>query len=185
MAEVEFEPHDAVWEDRFARERHRVERVAGDEPLGVFHVGSTAIPDLPAKPTLDEVAVFADREAVRRARDALLADGFDRHRDDPDWVVLTRGVPVDGLEASTYGVCLHLRPLDHETWCDQVVFREYLRDDARARATYERAKRAAAAAHPDDVTAYTDAKESTILSLVDEAYDRGYGSALPEYAPVD
>lgn len=184
MADVEFESPDPVWDDRFARERDRVERVVDDGLLGVFHVGSTAIPDLPAKPTLDAVAVFEGREAVANARDALLADGFGRHRDDPDWVVVTREAGVEGTDREAYGVCLHLRPRDHETWCDQVVFGEYLREDVRARATYERAKHVAAETHPDDVTAYTEAKEPTILSLVDEAYDRGYGTRLPAFAPL-
>ncbi len=38
--------------------------------------------------------------------------------------------------------------------------------------------------HPDDVTAYTEATEPTILSLVDEAYDRGYGAGLLAFAPT-
>lgn len=54
----------------------------------------------------------------------------------------------------------------------------------RARATYERAKHVAAETHPDDVTADTEAKEPTILSLVDEAYDRGDGARLPAFAPL-
>lgn len=217
MASVEFVPHDPVWFDRFDRVRARVEDCLAAGLLDVFHVGSTAVPDLPAKPTLDAVAVFEDRAEMASGRDSLLADEFARHRDDPDWVVLTRSMSVadevlvderfpvdDGADgdaeagetrdadaespgsdpAGGYGVCLHLRPRDEGTWCDQIVLREFLRDDLRARATYERAKRRAAVANPNDVDAYVDAKEPTILSLVSAAYDRGYGDLLPEYAPA-
>lgn len=200
MAYVEFTPHDPVWFDRFDRERTRIETAVSDGLLGVFHIGSTAVPDLPAKPTLDAVAVFERREAMATGRDALIDTGYDVHRDDPDWVVVIRsgeGDDVDGDDDDStvgdgdcagidgYDVCLHLRPLDHRTWCDQLVFREFLRDDVRARATYDRTKHEAAEAHPNDVDAYTDAKEGSILSLVEAAYDRGYANRLPSYAPVD
>ncbi|PSP51022.1 hypothetical protein BRC60_03960 [Halobacteriales archaeon QH_1_68_42] len=50
------------------------------------------------------------------------------------------------------------------------------------RAEYERAKRAAVATHPEDVDAYTDAKESTIEELTERAYREGYGERLPAFA---
>lgn len=171
MTRVSLQSHEAVWSDRFVEERERIERTLSVD-CEVFHIGSTAIPDVPTKDTLDAVAVFGNTDVMQSARNALLDDGFGCHRDDPEWVVLTRS-------GSDYGVCLHLRPLSHPRWRDQVVFREYLRDDRRARARYERAKQAAAADHPDDVSAYTDAKEPVILTLTEEAYDCGYGERVP------
>lgn len=171
MSRVVLQNHEIPWAERFAIEREQVEATVPVE-CGVFHIGSTAIPDTPTKATLDVVAVVADREAMVAARDALLADDHGRHHDDPEWIVLTRS-------RAEYAVCLHLRPRAHPRWRDQVVFREYLRDEPRARARYERVKRDAAAAHGDDVSAYTDTKESIILTLTEEAHDRGYDDRLP------
>lgn len=188
MPYVQFEPHDPAWFDRFERVAARVETVLDAGLRNVYHVGSTAVPDLPAKPTLDAVAVFDDRSTMATGRDLLIDAGYEIHRDDPEWIVLVRSPDRDTAAApavaDSFDVCLHLRPFDHRAWCDQVVFREYLRDDVRARATYDRAKRAAAESHPDDVDAYVDAKEATIRSLVEEAYDRGYVEVLPRAAPV-
>lgn len=175
MAEVELEPHDPVWRDRFECERDRIGDAAADGLLGIFHIGSTAVPDLAAKPTLDALAVFEDYAAARATADALLADGYRLKRDDPDWIVLDR-------IGDEYPVVVHLRPRDADTWCNQLVFRELLREDSDARAEYERAKRTAAEEHSDDVDAYTDAKEPTILSLVERAYEEGYDDRLPEFA---
>lgn len=172
MAEVELEPHDPAWRERFECERDRILDVAGDELLGVFHVGSTAVPDLPAKPTLDVLAVFDGYESARSAGDALVDDGYEPERDRGDWVGLSRN-------ASDYAVYVHLRPRDDRTWREQVALRNLLRADLRARAEYERAKRRAVAAHPDDVDAYTDAKEATVLSLVEQARESGYADRLP------
>lgn len=174
MAEVVLEPHDPAWSDRFERERDRIRDAAGD-PLGVFHIGSTAVPNLAAKPALDALAVFEGYDPARETADALLADGYRLKRDDPDWIVLDR-------IGEEYSVVVHLRPRDADAWRDQFVFRELLREHPDARAEYERAKRTAAAEHPDDVDAYTDAKEPTILSLVERAYEEGYADRLPEFA---
>lgn len=174
MADVEIEPHDPVWSERFETERDRIRDAAPDGLLGVFHIGSTAVPDLAAKPVLDVLAVFAGYDPARETAEALVADGYDLRRDESDWVRLNRD---DG----EYPVVVHFRPREADTWRDQVVFREFLREDPGARAEYERAKREAAAEHPDDVHAYTDAKEATILSLTDRAYEEGDAEWLPDF----
>jgi len=171
---IELEPYDPAWVDRFERERERVRAVAPEGLLGVFHIGSTAVPDLAAKAAIDVLAVYTDDSATHEAAQALAADGCVRKRDDPDWQVLNRFADAT--------VVLHLRPRGADTWRDQLVFRELLRDSPRARAEYERAKRAAAATHPEDVDAYSDAKESTIEKLTARAYERGYGDRLPGFA---
>ena len=121
MTYVTLHPHDPVWFDRFEREREHIGATVRDM-LDVFHIGSTAIPGLPSKTTLDAVAVFEDAETMATARDALYDDGFGPHRDDPDWIVVARS-------GGEYDVCLHLRPRKHDTWCGQIVFREYLREN--------------------------------------------------------
>lgn len=175
---IQLKSHDRAraerWAARFEAERERTRTVAPDELLGVRHIGSTAVPELAAKPVVDVLAVYADKSAMRAAARALAADGCVRKRDDPDWQVLNR--------SDEETVVLHLRPRAADTWRDQLVFRELLRDSARARAAYERAERAAAAAHPGDVDAYTGAKESTIEELTERAYRDGYDERLPEFA---
>ena len=175
---VELESRDPAraerWAARFEAERDRIQTVAPDGLLGVWHIGSTAVPELAAKPVIDVLAVYVDESSMRAAARALAADGCVRKRDDPDWQVLNR--PDEET------VVLHLRPRAADTWRDQLVFRELLRDSARARAEYERAKRAAVAAHPGDVDAYTDAKESTIEELTERAYGEEYDERLPAFA---
>lgn len=171
---IELEPYDPAWADRFERERERVRETESGGLLGVYHIGSTAVPDLAAKAAIDVLAVYTDETTMRDAARALVDESYVRKRDDPDWQVLNR------FDDAT--VVLHLRPRGADTWRDQLVFRELLRDSPRARAEYERAKREAAAAHPEDVDAYTDAKESTIEELTARAYELGYDEYLPEFA---
>lgn len=166
---------DPVWPGRFEDERERIRDAAGNGLLGVFHVGSTAIPDLAAKPALDVLAVFAGYEPARATADELVEVGYELGRDDPEFVQLTRW-------GDEFPVFLQARPRDAEGWRDQLVFREYLRETPEARREYERVKRDAAATHPDDPTAYTDAKREVVDSLTERAYDRGCAEGLPAFA---
>ncbi len=166
---------DPAWHDRFVQVRDRIRDAAGAELLGVYHVGSTAVEGLPAKPVVDVVAVFEEYDAARGVADALVAAGYDRQRDDPDWIVCSR------TDADEESVVVHLQPRSAETWREQLIFREFLRDDPEACAEYEAAKRAAVADHPDDVSAYTAAKNETIRSLVAQAREEGYDQRLPEF----
>lgn len=166
---------DPAWRERFVQVRDRIRDAAGERLLGVYHVGSTAVEELPAKPVVDVVAVFEEYDAAREVADALVAAGYDRQRDDPDWLVCSR------TDADEESVVVHLQPRTAETWREQLIFREFLRDDPEARAEYEEAKRAAVAEHPDDVGAYTAAKNETIRSLVAQARDEGYDERLPEF----
>lgn len=173
MSEIRLVDHDPAWRERFASERDRIRTASGEGLLGVFHVGSTAVEDLAAKPVVDVLAVYEDYDAASAAADALAEWGYDRRRDDPDWLVLSR--------TEVEPVVIHLRPRAADAWRGHLVFREFLRENPDARAEYERAKREAAAEHPDDVAAYTDAKNEKIRSLEDRAYEEGYGECVPAF----
>lgn len=175
MGWIELQPHDPAWREHFESERDRIREIESDELLGTFHVGSTSVPGLVAKPSIDILSVYSSESAVHDAKESF-PDEYRVHRDESDRVVLIS----DGEELS---FTVHLRPREAEDWRDQLVFRELLRDDPRARAKYEGAKRTAASEYPDDGKAYTSAKEPIIRSLTERAYEDGYDERLPDFAP--
>jgi hypothetical protein len=62
-------PHDPEWAGRFEREAAAIRNALGDVLVWIEHVGSTAVPDLPAKPIIDiQVSVrdIEEREAFVR-----------------------------------------------------------------------------------------------------------------------
>lgn len=171
---ITLEP-DPVWTERYETERERIREAAGDGLRGVFHVGSTAIPDLPGKPALDVIAVFQNEASMRAAGEALEARGYDREGDGADCRVV-----VDWREDHAVFAKLHVR--DDERVRNQLAFREFLRDSPEARREYERVKREAARAHPEDPEAYTRAKTEVVQSLLERAREQGYADQLPESA---
>jgi GrpB-like predicted nucleotidyltransferase (UPF0157 family) len=87
--EIALEP-DPVWTDHYKEERERIRDVSDEQLLGVFHVGSTAIPDLPGKSALDVIAVFADYESMRAAADTLTDKDYELGHDESDCIVVIR-----------------------------------------------------------------------------------------------
>jgi dephospho-CoA kinase len=132
----------------------------------VAHIGSTAVPGLPAKDVIDlqlGVASLADADAIR---DALEDAGFPRHpridRDNPK----PPGSPVwpkrlHGSADPGRVVNLHIRAVGSPGWRYALLFRDWLRADPDAREEYLRVKRDAAARYAGDPDAarYVDVKE--------------------------
>lgn len=164
---------DPHWPERFEAERERLRDVAGEGLLGVFHVGSTAVRDVPGKPALDVIAVYDDETAVEAAVGRLTED--DRYEREPDTTVVVR------WEADWAVFCkAHAR--DDETVRNQLLFREYLRENPEARREYARVKREAAEEHPDDLESYTRAKWDVVSSILERAREGGYEERLPAFA---
>jgi GrpB-like predicted nucleotidyltransferase (UPF0157 family) len=57
--------HDPSWPALFASECETLHRALGDHVADVQHVGSTAVPDLPAKPILDIAIAIRTLDIIR------------------------------------------------------------------------------------------------------------------------
>ena len=87
---VEYNP---AWPSEFVRLRDRAQAALGDVAVAIEHVGSTAVPGLPAKDLIDMVVVVESDEDVDEAIARLAAIGY-----------RARGnLGVEGREGSTRG----------------------------------------------------------------------------------
>lgn len=147
-------PHPE-WPAQAARLAARVAAAAGERGRGVAHIGSTAVPGLPAKDVIDlqlGVDAMAEADALR---DALAGAGFpvrpDVTGDDPErpgsarWPQRLHGSADPGRI-----VHLHVRPVGSPGWRYALLFRDWLRTDAAAREEYLSIKRAAEARYGGD-----------------------------------
>jgi dephospho-CoA kinase len=146
---------DPAWAAEAARLRARVAAAAGERGRGVAHIGSTAVPGLPAKDVIDlqlGVASLADADAIR---DALQNAGFpwrpgvDHDNPEPPgaapWPNRFHGSADPGRP-----VHLHVREIGSPGWRDALLFRDWLRADPVARDEYLALKREAAARDATD-----------------------------------
>lgn len=69
-------PHDPAWASAFFEARGTIANVLGKDALGIHHVGSTAIPDILAKPVIDILIEATSLDALDRAHAAFGRAGF-------------------------------------------------------------------------------------------------------------
>ncbi|KQL57023.1 MULTISPECIES: GrpB family protein [Bacillaceae] len=53
MRKLEFKPYCKDWKQQYESEKKKIENVLGDRILAIHHIGSTSIPEMFAKPTID------------------------------------------------------------------------------------------------------------------------------------
>ena len=158
---IKLVPYDASWPARAANEIALVEDAIDPWLAGsVEHVGSTAVPGVEAKPTIDLMAPVHDFQEARASFTPLAEIGYVNgdHRPFLHW--FCKPSPA----VRTYH--LFLLDLEHSEWRARLSFRDRLRSDPEAAACYVVLKRDLAARFPDDREAYTEGKADFISELV-------------------
>lgn len=165
---VRLEAHDPAWAPRAREYAAKVAGLfAGHLTSEVLHVGSTAVPGLPAKPIVDLQALTAEPDtAVASVGSAAVATGWmpvPRELDRRPWRRLLVRVDATARHRLAH---LNLMPPGQERWDAQLRFRDRLRADPDLRAEYAALKERSAADHPDDREAYTRAEEAFVRRAV-------------------
>ncbi|MCU0803180.1 MAG: GrpB family protein [Rhodobacteraceae bacterium] len=124
QATLALAPYDPRWAEAFAAEVFLIRAALPDINFEIEHIGSTAVPGLPAKPILD-IAMSADANHVPRIAEALVGLGY-----------IDRGIRSGRLfirlqngDVRTHN--LHLYEAGDPDCRDQVAFREALRADPK------------------------------------------------------
>ena len=176
---VEVVEPDPTWPAQAERLLARAAHALGGRARRLDHVGSTAVPGLPAKDCLDLQVVVDDLAVADDARDALQDAGF-----------VFGAVTEDNLSAGgtwpkrlhvscdpARQVHLHVREAASPAVAEQLAFRDHLRAHPQAREDYAAQKRAAvlvaAGAPPGDAAydAYLDAKTAWVSATLRQAVD--------------
>lgn len=171
---VEVNEWDPTWEERASELISDLDRrLAPWLEGGVEHVGSTAVPGLPAKAVIDLMAPVASLAEARRADGVLAEAGWHLVPLELDQRPWRRMYVLP--EADRRVAHLHLVEPEHRRWRDTIVFRDQLRQHPDIAQQYAQAKRAAAQAHRDDREAYTEAKSTFVQRVVQAQDERSEG----------
>ncbi|HEX6488757.1 MAG TPA: GrpB family protein [Candidatus Dormibacteraeota bacterium] len=155
--------YDPGWPARFEGWRDRIVRALGPTALRVEHVGSTSVPGLAAKPTIDIQVSVQDIETEELYVPQLEGLGLQlRSRDRLHrYFRPPKSAPRD--------VHVHVCDSGSDWERDHLLFRDYLREHADARDRYSRVKLDAARLWADDRWGYTDAKSEVVLDILEAA----------------
>lgn len=163
---VQIAGYDARWPQKFVERRDQLAISLQSWLDGpIEHVGSTAVPGLPAKPIVDMAAPVKSLAEARQAIAVLEQVGWRYWPSDPNnswrlWFLYPRP------EARTHHLYLieHDDPHLHELH----AFRDRLRRDGRSREQYADLKYALAQSYRDDRDAYTAAKTDFVAKILQQ-----------------
>lgn len=162
---AEPDPH---WPEIFEEERMQIEAALGaGNIVRIEHIGSTAVPGLLAKPTIDILLEIPEGTANEKLIERLESTGY-IYISSPGLpaphMVFVKGYTIRGFEGQAYH--LHIRyPGD---W-DELYFRDYLLRHPETVREYEALKQQLARDFPSDRDAYTDGKEAFIKEVTKKA----------------
>lgn len=153
-----FTDYSPEWPSEFRREAERLKQLLGDELITVHHIGSTSVPGLAAKPTIDLLPVARDITCIDACTSMLEEAGYQAWGE--------YGLPGRRYFSRDRGAYrthnVHIYQVGDPDVDRHLAFCAYLRSHAQARNEYEALKREVYARHPADVAAYNGGKNAWI-----------------------
>lgn len=155
--------YDPEWSRQYEAEMMRIQTALGRCALRVEHVGSTSVPDLPAKPVIDILLVVADSANEAEYVAPLEAAGYQLRIREPEWH--EHRMFKDAVQKANVHVFSAGCPgIDR-----MLMFRDWLRASETDRESYARWKRTLAQQNWKYTQNYADAKTSVIDEIMSRA----------------
>lgn len=167
---VEIVPYNPNWPKAFLEEKAYLESVL---PSGlvrrVEHFGSTAVPNLAAKPIIDMLVEVTDSEQAKRLIVPILENvGYEFF-----WRPGFQGEPYYAwfIKRDVQGIRthhIHMVESDSQLW-ERLYFRDYLREFPEVAKAYAELKQNLLKSYSNDRVAYTEGKGQFVTKLTNEA----------------
>jgi GrpB-like predicted nucleotidyltransferase (UPF0157 family) len=160
--------YNPKWPLMFDRERAAIAASLDRHVVAIEHIGSTAVPGLPAKPIIDLlVGVENLAEARADCLKELQARGYTYMAEYETWLpgemLFRRGMPGPWTHHA------HVVEASGSMWCDYLLLRDYLRSDEEVARAYANVKRALALVFEDDIAGYRTAKRPFVEGVIAKA----------------
>lgn len=162
----QLEPYDDEWVNLFRKEAQSLMELLPEESLLEFHhIGSTAIPEMPAKPIIDiGVMINSFADAKEKIVPLMEKNGFDyRWRDDrsPAFMTFVK-------QAGDIGYEVHMAEEEHAFW-DCLYFREFLKKHSSEARNYFDLKNELIKQFGEDHDSYNSGKVDYINRITKQA----------------
>lgn len=155
------EPYDAEWKRRFETEMQILRPIFSDKAISIEHVGSTAVPGLAGKPTIDILITVEKIEIADELSEKIESVGYKSLGD-----YINRGSRLFIKEADNERlVNLHIFGANHPHVQDMINLRNYFRSHPEMVKEYSRLKFELAEKYPNDYGLYRKFKDEWMNNL--------------------
>jgi GrpB-like predicted nucleotidyltransferase (UPF0157 family) len=177
---IDIVPYQPEWPEQFRQIAAPIRDALGDRALRIDHIGSTAVPGLPAKDVVDVQVTIADLEPREPIVAALTGLGFTWL----DHIAQDHIPPGSDIQQESKrklffnrrgggpSVNLHVRVAGNPNQRYPLLFRDYLRAHPLAAAAYAEVKRQLARYGPTDWDLYYDIKDPVCDIIMAAAEER-------------
>lgn len=156
---IEVVSYDPAWPDLFENEALLIKSIFSEIFVAVHHIGSTSVPGLAAKPTIDIILVVKDIRMVDKFNDQMEKLGYEAWG---EYGIAGRRFFVKGENKRTHHV--HAFQEDSQEIARHLCFRDYLKS------------------HPNEAKEYAELKIKLAKQF---AYDRrGYVENKKDYVKL-
>ncbi len=153
-------PHSPLWKELAKDEIERISLLLLDFDPRISHIGSTAIPNIYAKPIVDILVEMPDGSDWNRARQILESSGYICMSVSENRMSFNKGYTPEGYAEKVYHV--HLHPYGDN---DEIFFRDYLIAHPDAAKEYEALKVSLLPQYQHNRDGYTEAKTQFVKDI--------------------
>ena len=161
---IELVDPDPSWPEQYEKEAEALRAVLGPfDDFRLEHFGSTAVPNVRAKPIIDILLIHPEREIWPLFVTPICSLGYVYWAENPrkDEMFFVKGMPPFGARRSHH---VHVRtPQDAKR---ELAFRDALCADPALAHEYEKLKQALAERHATDRDAYTEGKSAFVMEAL-------------------
>ena len=174
---IEYSP---LWKNKYKEESLLIRNILADNCIAIYHIGSTSVEGLAAKPIIDIMAVVRSLEIVDTVAEKFSDIGYEYLG---EFGIEGRRYLRKGGDERTHQI--HIFQADD--WNNigrHLAFRDYMRTHEKEREEYAKIKIELAKKYPYDIDGYCDGKENFVremeeiaISQFDGTWDKMYIAA--------
>ena len=162
--------YDPEWPVLFQKERFNIISLIGEFGIGdIQHFGSTAIPTIKSKPTIDILIEVPHHETINKHFIKIM--GLNKYHyilmedTPPPYGMFVKGYTEKGFRGQAYH--LHIAPKSHHILWDRLLFKDYLINNPVVAKEYEKIKIELANKFPNNREDYTKGKSAFVNKIMD------------------
>ena len=170
---IQVVPHDPNWSKRFKAEAEEIAAILGQKVAAIHHIGSTAIPNINAKPIIDILVQVHDIEKIDNFDKEMIELGY---QPKGEFGIPGRRFFIKGDDANrTHHI--HIFQTGDPEVERHLDFRDYMIAHLGEAQAYGRLKEELAQRFPEDIEGYMAGKDAFIKETNRKA-DHGHGLFL-------
>lgn len=157
---MEVVPHREEWAIRFLEEKKKLKDIFGELALHIYHIGSTAIPNIHAKPVIDIMIEVSDIHKVDQLNEMMEDQGYEAKGENG---IANRRYFQKGGDNRTHHV--HVFEKGNDEIERHLAFREYMIAHPEEAKRYSELKQQLSKEFLKDPIGYTDGKDAFIKEI--------------------